>query len=409
MPEINSNYLSLQKSYLFTDIAHRVQAYKGANPDKKVISLGIGDVTKPLVPAVIEALHAAVDEMGSAEHFHGYGPEQGYAFLREAVVREYMGRGVGIAPDEVFIGDGAKSDLGNFQELFSESAEVAVTDPVYPVYVDTNVMAGRAGSPLESGSFEKIVYLPCVRENNFVPDFPEKAPDIVYICSPNNPTGTVLGREALAAWVRYARKNGCVILFDAAYEAYITDKDIPHSIYEIEGAQEVAVEFRSYSKLAGFTGLRCSATIVPHSLKVADGRGGKIELNGLWNRRQCTKYNGCPYIVQRAAQAVHSPVGKAQVMKQVQGYLENAKALREGMKALGLEVYGGENAPYIWVRTPHNVDSWGFFNLLLNRAQLVCTPGVGFGKRGEGYVRLTAFGTPENTAEAIERLSGLQL
>lgn len=409
MPDINQNYTLLQKSYLFTDIAHKVAAYKKANPDRKVISLGIGDVTKPLVPAVIEALHAAVEEMGTAEHFHGYGPEQGYSFLREAVVREYMARGVSIAPDEVFIGDGAKSDIGNFQELLSADAVVAVTDPVYPVYVDSNVMAGRSGAPLAGGGFERLVYLPCVRENNFVPDFPEKAPDIVYICSPNNPTGTVLDRDALTAWVRYARKNDCLILFDAAYEAFITDKDIPHSIYEIEGAQDVAVEFRSYSKLAGFTGLRCSATTVPHSLKVRDGKGGRIELNGLWNRRQCTKYNGCPYIVQRAAQAVHSKVGKSQVMKQVAGYLENAKALREGMAALGLEVYGGINAPYIWVRTPNGVDSWGFFDHLLTHAQLVCTPGAGFGKSGEGYVRLTAFGTPEDTAEAIERLKSLSL
>ncbi len=409
MPEINQNYNLLQKSYLFTDIAHKVAAYKKANPDHRVISLGIGDVTKPLVPAVIEALHAAVDEMGTAEHFHGYGPEQGYSFLREAVVREYMARGVSIAPDEVFIGDGAKSDIGNFQELLSADAVVAITDPVYPVYVDSNVMAGRAGAPLAGGGFERLVYLPCVRENNFVPDFPAKAPDIVYICSPNNPTGTVLDRDALTAWVRYARKHNCLILFDAAYEAFITDKDIPHSIYEIEGAQDVAVEFRSYSKLAGFTGLRCSATMVPHSLKVGDGRGGRVELNGLWNRRQCTKYNGCPYIVQRAAQAVHSKVGKSQVMKQVAGYLENAKALREGMAALGLEVYGGVNAPYIWVRTPNGMDSWGLFDHLLTKAQLVCTPGAGFGKSGEGYVRLTAFGTPEDTAEAIERLKGLSL
>lgn len=403
MVQVNQHYLSLQKSYLFTDIAHKVAAYRKAHPDQRVISLGIGDVTRPLVPAVIEALHAAVDEMGRAESFHGYGPEQGYAFLREAIVRDYANLGVSLGPDEVFIGDGAKSDIGNFQELFDDKAVVAITDPVYPVYVDSNAMAGRAGQPLDHGRFDRLVYLPCVRENNFVPEFPKTAPDIVYLCSPNNPTGTALDRDALTAWVEYARTNGVLILYDAAYESFITEKDIPHSIYEIEGAQEVAVEFRSYSKLAGFTGLRCSATMVPHALAVSDGRGGSVALNGLWNRRQCTKYNGCPYIVQRAAQAVHTRVGRSQVLKQVAGYLDNARALREALTAQGLEVYGGVNAPYIWVRTP-GMDSWAFFDELLNRVQLVCTPGAGFGLSGEGYVRLTAFGTPEDTAEAIERL-----
>ena len=408
MTHVNTSYLTLQKSYLFSDIARRVNEYKQANPDKRVISLGIGDVTRPLVPAVIDALHDAVKEMGEAESFRGYGPEQGYPFLREAVMREYMGLHVSIGPDEIFIGDGAKSDIGNFQELFSADSVVAITDPVYPVYVDSNAMAGRAGHARD-GRFDRLVYLPCTSENNFVPDFPEKAPDLVYLCSPNNPTGTALSRDALTAWVRYALKNRVVILFDAAYEAFITEKDVPHSIYEIDGAQNCAVEFRSYSKLAGFTGLRCSATIVPHALKIDDGAGGKVELNGLWNRRQCTKYNGCPYIVQRAAQAVHTKTGKSEVMKQVRAYMDNAKALREGMAALGLEVHGGVNAPYIWVRTPNGTSSWDFFETLLNRAQLVCTPGAGFGKSGEGYVRLTAFGTPEDTAEALARLKSLSL
>ncbi len=407
MVQVNSHYLSLQKNYLFTEIAQKVRAYKEAHPDKKVISLGIGDVTKPLVPAVIKALHEAVDEMGEAATFHGYGPEQGYDFLRAALVKEYAHLGVALDADEVFIGDGAKSDIGNFQELFDSSCQVAVTDPVYPVYVDSNAMGGRAGEPVENGRFDKLVYLPCTRENGFVPAMPEKAPDVLYLCSPNNPTGTVLNKEALAAWVEYARKNGMLILFDAAYESYITEKDVPHSIYEIEGAREVAVEFRSYSKLAGFTGVRCSATIVPKELCIEDGKGGKAALNGLWRRRQCTKYNGCPYIVQKAALAVHSEEGHAQVMQQVKDYLANAATIRSALQSQGYEVYGGVNAPYIWVRTPDKMTSWAFFDVLLDKCQLVCTPGAGFGASGEGYVRLTAFGTPENTAEAIKRLGAL--
>lgn len=407
MVQVNQSYLCVQKNYLFTDIAQKVRAYKAASPDKRVISLGIGDVTKPLVPAVIEALHAAVEDMGSAAGFHGYGPEQGYAFLREAVVRDYARLGVKIEADEVFIGDGAKSDIGNFQELFATDAVVAVTDPVYPVYVDSNAMSGRAGEPSEHGRFDRLVYLPCLRENDFVPAFPEKAPDVVYLCSPNNPTGTALNREALQAWVDFARANRMLILYDAAYEAYITEPDIPHSIFEIDGASEVAVEFRSYSKIAGFTGLRCSATIIPQNVRLSDGRGSMTDLNSLWKRRQCTKYNGCPYIVQKAAEAVHTEVGRAQVMEQVRGYLANAADIRQALAAQGFEVYGGVNAPYIWVRTPEGTDSWGFFDLLLNRAQLVCTPGAGFGASGEGYVRLTAFGTPEDTAEAITRLRSL--
>ncbi len=407
MVQVNQNYLSLQKNYLFTEIAQRVRAYREAHPDQRVISLGIGDVTKPLVPAVIEALHAAVNDMGESAGFHGYGPEQGYAFLREAVAGEYARLGVTIDADEVFIGDGAKSDIGNFQELFAADAIIAVTDPVYPVYVDSNAMSGRAGRPMEHGRFDRLLYLPCTRENGFVPEFPSKAPDVLYLCSPNNPTGTTLDRQALGAWVDYARANGMVILFDAAYEAFISEKDIPHSIYEIEGAREVAVEFRSYSKIAGFTGLRCSATIVPTQLRVGNADGGQVDLNSLWRRRQCTKYNGCPYIVQKAALAVHSEAGRAQVMEQVRSYMANATAIREALAGQGFEVYGGVNAPYIWVRTPEGTSSWEFFDMLLNQARLVCTPGAGFGASGEGYVRLTAFGTPEDTAEAIGRLQTL--
>lgn len=407
MISVNQDFLKLQKNYLFTDIAHKVAVYKQAHPEAKVISLGIGDVTRPLVPAVVEALQKAVAEMGTQAGFHGYGPEHGYGFLRDAVVGEYAKLGVHLDADEVFIGDGAKSDLGNFQELFSPDAVVAVTDPVYPVYVDSNAMAGRAGNPVDGGRFSRLVYLPCVRENDFVPDFPVAAPDVIYLCYPNNPTGTVLKRKALADWVAYARKNGCLILYDAAYEAYITEADVPHSIYEIEGAEEVAVEFRSYSKTAGFTGLRCSCTVVPSRLTLGDGRGGRTALNALWNRRQCTKYNGCPYIVQRAAQAVHSERGRREVLDVVKGYLANAASLLGALRALGLEVYGGVNAPYIWVRTPEGLDSWGFFGQLLEKAQLVCTPGAGFGLSGEGYVRLTAFGTPEDTAKAIARLQTL--
>ena len=407
MVSVNTNFLKLGTNYLFTEIAHRVKVYKDANPGKKVISLGIGDVAGPLVPAVIEALHKGVAEMATQEHFRGYGPEHGYAFLREAVAAEYALRGVKIDPDEVFIGDGAKSDLGNFQELFPADAIVAVTDPVYPVYVDSNTMAGRSGVQGADGRWDRLIYLPCVRENDFVPDFPSTTPNVIYLCYPNNPTGTVLKKDALAAWVAYARKNGCLILFDAAYEAFITEEDVPHSIYEIEGAREVAVEFRSYSKTAGFTGLRCSAMVVPNELEVDAGAGRVTKLSALWNRRQCTKYNGCPYIVQRAAEATHSPEGRAQCQAVVKGYLRNAHNLVSALTGNGFQVYGGINAPYIWLRVPSDTDSWSFFTTLLEKTQLISTPGVGFGASGEGYVRLTAFGSPENTAEAIARLSSL--
>lgn len=407
MTTVNSNFLKLQSNYLFADIARKVAAFKEANPDKRVISLGIGDVTRPLVPAVINALHKAVDEMGDAAHFHGYGPEQGYAFLRDIIVQyDYKARGVNLSADEVFVSDGAKPDVGNIQELFAQDSIVAVTDPVYPVYVDSNVMAGRSGE-MNGKQWSNIVYLPCVKENDFVPDFPKVRPDMIYLCYPNNPTGTVLSRAALQGWVDYARREGCVILYDSAYEAFITDADIPHTIYELEGAQEVAVEFRSFSKTAGFTGLRCAYTVVPKALQISDGKGGKIGLNGLWNRRQCTKYNGCPYIVQRAAEATYSEQGRKEIMGVIAGYQRNAAMLRTAVSEMGLSVYGGVNAPYIWVRVPSDTDSWGFFDKLLHQAALVCTPGAGFGASGEGYVRLTAFGSPEDTEEAINRLRNL--
>ncbi|HIX39489.1 MAG TPA: LL-diaminopimelate aminotransferase [Candidatus Desulfovibrio intestinigallinarum] len=408
MTTINPNLLKLQSNYLFADIARKVAAYKESHKDKRVISLGIGDVTRPLVPAVISALHGAVDEMGRAETFHGYGPEQGYAFLRDAIVaNDYAPYGVRIDADEIFISDGAKCDVGNFQELFSADSIVAVTDPVYPVYVDSNAMAGRAGEPGPDG-WSRLVYLPCTRENDFVPDFPKTRPDMIYLCYPNNPTGTVLSRAALQGWVDYARREGCVILYDSAYEAFITEPDVPHSIYEIDGAREVAVEFRSYSKTAGFTGLRCAYVVVPKELRVSDGKGGKVDLHHFWNRRQCTKYNGCPYIVQRAAAAIYSDEGKKQVRAVIEAYLDNARLISDAVRGMGLDVFGGINAPYIWVSVPDGMTSWGFFDRLLNDAALVCTPGAGFGRSGEGYVRLTAFGSPEDTLEAIERLRSVR-
>ena len=408
MTTINPNLLKLQSNYLFADLARKVAAYKESHKDKRVISLGIGDVTRPLVPAVINALHSAVDEMGRAETFHGYGPEQGYAFLRDAIVaNDYAPYGVRIDADEIFISDGAKCDVGNFQELFSADSIVAVTDPVYPVYVDSNAMAGRAGEPGPDG-WSRLVYLPCTRENDFVPDFPKTRPDMIYLCYPNNPTGTVLSRAALQGWVDYARREGCVILYDSAYEAFITEPDVPHSIYEIDGAREVAVEFRSYSKTAGFTGLRCAYVVVPKELRVSDGKGGKVDLHHFWNRRQCTKYNGCPYIVQRAAAAIYSDEGKQQVRAVIDAYLDNARLISDAVRGMGLDVFGGINAPYIWVSVPDGMTSWGFFDRLLNDAALVCTPGAGFGRSGEGYVRLTAFGSPEDTLEAIERLRSVR-
>lgn len=404
MANINPNFLKLEANYLFADIERKVADYKDSNPDARIISLGIGDVTRPLAPAVIEALHKAVDEMGEGEHFRGYGPYGGYSFLRDLIMEyDYKSRGADISPDEIFVSDGAKSDVGNFQELFSTDSIVAVTDPVYPVYVDSNVLAGRAGEKAD-GQWSRIVYLPCTKENDFVPDFPKKRPDMIYLCYPNNPTGTVLSRQALQGWVDYARREGSVILYDSAYEAYIRDPDVPRSIYELEGAKEVAVEFRSFSKTAGFTGLRCAYVVVPKALLVNDGKGGRIGLNQCWYRRQCTKYNGCPYIVQRGAAATYSEAGQRQIKDVIRGYQSNADLLAKALRQLGLEVFGGTNAPYLWVATPHGMKSWDFFDLLLHKCSLVCTPGAGFGKSGEGYVRLTAFGSPDDTQEAIKRI-----
>ncbi len=404
MPQVNDAFLRLPGSYLFAEIRRRVDACKATNPNRSFISLGIGDVTRPLVPAIIDALHKAVDEMAQAETFRGYGPEQGYDFLRQAIAKnDYAVRGVNIDPDEIFISDGAKCDVGHFQDLFAADTVVALTDPVYPVYADTNAMANRAGH-WDGTRWDGLIYLPCVRENDFVPDFPKQRPDIIYLCYPNNPTGTVLNRAALKAWVEYAQKIGAVILYDSAYEAFITEPDVPHSIFEIEGAREVAVEFRSFSKIAGFTGLRCAYVTIPKELVIHSAEKGKISLHSLWLRHQSTRFNGCAYVVQRAAEAVFSPEGYAQCMENIRGYMKNAADIRQGVVELGLEAFGGVNAPYIWLQTPNGEKSWDFFERLLNNTGLICTPGSGFGPSGEGYARLTAFGTAEQTAEAIQRL-----
>lgn len=407
MTTINQNFLELEANYLFADIDRKVEEYHSKHPDARIISLGIGDVTRPLPPAVINALHQAVDDMSEPSRFRGYGPYRGYPFLRDLIVEyDYRARGVDIDPDEIFVSDGAKTDVSNFQELFATDSIVAVTDPVYPVYVDSNVLAGRGGHKVD-GRWSRIIYMPCDANNNFVPPFPEKRPDLIYLCYPNNPTGSALSKKDLQAWVDYARAENCVILYDSAYEAYIRDPDVPHSIFECDGAKDVAVEFRSFSKTAGFTGLRCAYVIVPKALKISDGRSGKIELNPCWYRRQCTKYNGCPYIVQKAAAATYSEAGKREVTEIIRGYQQNADLLAGALAGLGLTVYGGRNAPYLWVKTPEKMSSWQFFDLLLNRAALVCTPGAGFGKSGEGFARLTAFGSPEATNEAIERMNKL--
>ncbi len=397
----NHFYQNLAGSYLFSEIAKRVNKYSAENPDKKIIRLGIGDVTKPLPPSVIAALHKAVDEQATAEGFRGYGPEQGYDFLRETIVNDCFAQ-FGFEKDEIFVSDGAKSDIGNFQELFDISCKVAITDPVYPVYADSNAMAGRAEAQ-KDGRFQGIIYLSCTSENNFVPELPKERPDIIYLCYPNNPTGTVLTKEQLKIWVDYARANESIILFDSAYEAFIRTPGIPHSIYEIEGAKECAVEFRSYSKIAGFTGLRCGYVVIPRNLSLKTKNGGSAALRDLWLRRQTTKYNGTPYVVQRAAQAVHGEQGKKEVKELIDAYLLNAKHIREGFANMGLTVYGGVDAPYVWLKLPIN-DSWKFFDELLNQVNIVGTPGQGFGLCGEGYFRLTAFGSYENTLEAVERL-----
>ena len=404
MVTINENYQKLPGSYLFSEIARRVAAYSEANPAKRLIRLGIGDVTRPLVPAVTQAMHQAVDEMATVTGFHGYGPEQGYAFLREAIAKEdYQARGADIAPDEIFVSDGAKSDCGNIGDIFGVDNVVAVCDPVYPVYVDTNAMAGRAGHyDGDKGRWDRLVYMPCVAENGFSPDIPSQPVDLIYLCFPNNPTGAVATRAQLQAWVDHANATGAVILFDSAYEAFITDPAIPHSIFEIPGAKTCAIEFRSFSKTAGFTGTRCAYTVIPKDLV----RGG-VALNGMWNRRQCTKFNGAPYVVQRGAAAVYTPEGRAQVRETIGYYLNNARVIREGLAGAGLTVCGGENSPYVWARTPDGLSSWAFFDRLLQQANVVTTPGAGFGPSGEGYIRLTAFGGAEDNVEAVERIKAI--
>lgn len=409
MATINDNYLKLPGSYLFAEIARRVAAYKEANPDADIIRLGIGDVTQPLPQVCIEAMHKAVDDQAKAETFHGYGPEQGYSFLTEAIIKNnYTDRGIEIAPDEIFVSDGSKSDCGNIQEIFGTANKVAITDPVYPVYLDPNVMAGRTGTLQEDGHFEGVVYLPCTAENNFAPSLPTEKVDMIYLCCPNNPTGTTLSRAELTKWVNYAKENDAVILFDAAYAAYITEDDVPRSIYEIPGAKDVAIEFRSFSKTAGFTGTRCGYTIVPKTVTGRAADGSRVPFNKLWNRRHTTKFNGTAYIVQRGAAAIYTEEGKKQVKELVSYYMENARIIREGLKSVGIKAYGGVNAPYIWLKTPDNMSSWDFFDKLLHEVNIVGTPGAGFGPCGEGYFRLTAFGSRENTERAVARFAKLK-
>ena len=406
MITINENFLNLQDSYLFQTIAKKVAEFQTNNPDKRIIKLGIGDVTRPIVPAVVDAMHKAIDEMGNQETFRGYGPEQGYSFLREKIVEnDYLKRGVEISPDEIFISDGAKCDCGNIGDILGLNNRVAITDPVYPVYLDTNIMAGRGSSFDEkTGKFENIIYIPATAENNFIPEFPSEVPDMIYLCFPNNPTGTTLSKEELKKWVDYAKENKSLILFDSAYESFIQDENIPHSIYEVEGAKEVAIEFRSFSKTAGFTGIRCAYAVVLKELKGYTKKGEDVGLNKLWNRRQGTKFNGVSYPVQRAAEAIYTKEGQKQIKENIAYYMENAKIIKDGLKEAGFIVYGGENAPYIWLKVPDGLSSWEFFDKLLNEANVVGTPGVGFGPSGEGYFRLTAFGTKENTIEAIARI-----
>ena len=399
---INENYLKLPGSYLFSNIAKKVNAYQSENPEAQILRLGIGDITQPLAPAIIEALHKAVDEMANAETFHGYAPDLGYEFLRSAIAKnDYKDRGCDIAADEIFVSDGAKCDSGNIQEIFGLDNKIAVCDPVYPVYVDTNVMAGRSGeyNP-NTQNFDGMIYMPCLEENDFVPEFPKENPDIIYLCFPNNPTGATITKAQLQEWVDYAKRIGAVIIYDAAYEAYITEEEIPHSIYECEGARECAIELHSFSKNAGFTGVRLGYTVVPKDLKCGD-----VQLHSLWARRHGTKYNGAPYIVQRAGEAVYSDAGKAQLKEQVAYYMQNAKVIYEGLKNAGYSVSGGVNAPYIWLKTPDKMTSWEFFDKLLHEANVVGTPGSGFGAHGEGYFRLSAFGSHENTIKAVERIT----
>ena len=404
MFKVNTNFQKLPGSYLFSTIAKKVAAYQEANPNADIIRLGIGDVTQPIAPAMINALHSAVDEMGDAKTFHGYAPDLGYPFLRETIAKhDYQSRGCDISADEIFVSDGAKSDSADIQELFAADVKIAVCDPVYPVYVDSNVMAGRCGTyDATLGKWSDLIYMPTTAENNFVPEFPKETPDVIYLCLPNNPTGTTLTKSQLQLWVDYANKNKCLIIFDAAYEAYISEEDVPHSIYECTGAKTCAIEIHSFSKNAGFTGVRLGYTVVPKDL-VYDG----VSLHGMWARRHGTKFNGAPYIIQRAGEAVYSAEGQAQIKQQVGFYMNNAKTIYTGLKDAGYQVYGGVNAPYIWLKTPDNMTSWDFFDYLLENVQIVGTPGAGFGPSGEGYFRLTAFGSAENTVRAIERIKNL--
>ena len=406
MALINENYLRLPGSYLFAEIARRRDAFMKEHPETKVVRLGIGDATKALPDAVIKGLHSSVDEMADDRTFKGYGPDgYGYEFLISKIIEnDYMSRGVKLDKDEIFISDGAKSDTANIQEIFGTDNIIALTDPVYPVYIDSNVMAGRTGLyNSETGKFDRVTYMPCTAENKFVPELPENKVDMIYLCFPNNPTGMTISREALKKWVDYAKENKAIILYDAAYEAYISEKDIPHSIYEIEGAREVAIEFRSFSKTAGFTGTRCAYTVIPKALMAYTSKGEAHSLNKMWYRRQTTKFNGVAYVIQKAAEAVYTSEGQKQVKVIIDYYMTNAKIIREGLINIGITVFGGVNAPYIWMKTPNGMDSWAFFDKLLNEANIIGTPGVGFGPSGQGYFRLTAFGGRENTEEAVYR------
>lgn len=406
MIKINENFLKMEDSYLFSTVANKVSKYQQDNPDKNIIKLGIGDVTKPIANKIIEQMKKAVDELGKSNTFRGYGPEQGYEFLRKAIVKyDYERRGIQILPDEVFISDGSKCDCGNIVDLFDINNKIAITDPVYPVYLDTNIISGRTGKyNTETGRYDGVIYIPCTYENDFIPELPQEIPDIIYLCFPNNPTGTVISKEELARWVKYAKENNSIILYDAAYEAFITEENIPHTIYEIEGAKEVAIEFKSFSKTAGFTGIRCAYTIVPKELKIKLNNGKEVSLNKLWNRRQCTKFNGVSYITQRAAEAIYTEEGQKEIKENIKYYLENAKIIREGLDEVGIQYCGGINSPYIWIKVPNNMKSWEFFDMLLEKANIVGTPGVGFGPSGEGYFRLTAFGERKNTEEAMKRI-----
>lgn len=405
MALVNEHYLKLSNNYLFADIAKKVNAYKVSHPKEKVISLGIGDVTRPLVPAVIEAMHKAVDEMADKATFRGYGPERGYDFLRDAIIKnDFLPRGIHLDPNEIFVNDGAKSDTGNIGDIVRWDNSIGMTDPIYPVYIDSNVMCGRAGV-FENGSWSNVNYMPCTAENNFIPQIPDHRVDMIYLCYPNNPTGTVLTKEELRKWVNYALKNDTLILYDAAYEAFIREDDVPHSIYEIKGARKCAIEFHSYSKTAGFTGVRCGYTVIPKDLTASTIDGSeRIELNHLWDRRQSTKFNGTSYISQRAAEAIYTPEGKAQTKAVIDYYMDNAALMHEALTKMGFEVFGGKNAPYLWVKTPDGMTSWKFFDQLLYGASIVCTPGVGFGPSGEGYVRFTSFGEREDCEEAMRRI-----